>query len=62
MILRHRTAARWGATLALSASIGMFTAGVRAQEVVTSFAPAGTTDMGVWFEDDVRPRGHHEHG
>jgi hypothetical protein len=28
-----------------------------AQELVTSFAPAGTTDTGVWFEVDVRPGG-----
>ena len=32
----------------------MLATGARAQEVVTSFAPAGTTDSGVWFENGMR--------
>jgi hypothetical protein len=45
------------AATALSTSIGLIAPGAEAQEMVTSFAPAGTTDTGVWFESDVRPGG-----
>jgi hypothetical protein len=51
MLFTHWTATRRCAAL-LSASLGMFTAGALAQEVVTSFAP-GLEDIGVWYEVDV---------
>jgi hypothetical protein len=41
----------------LVASVGVIAPDTQAQEVVTGFAPAGTTDTGVWFENDVRPGG-----
>jgi len=43
--------------VALSGSLGVTASEAQAQEIVTSFAPAGTTDTGVWFENDVRAGG-----
>jgi hypothetical protein len=41
----------------LGGAVALSVSAASAQEVVTSFAPAGTTDTGVWFENDVRPGG-----
>jgi hypothetical protein len=46
-----------GGAAAVAASVGISGNEARAQEIVTSFGPPGTTDTGVWFEDDVRTGG-----
>lgn len=52
---------RKGSTLCsaavIVASLGLGVSKAEAQEIVTSFAPPGTTDTGVWFLDDVRAGG-----
>jgi hypothetical protein len=46
-----------GGAAVLCANLGVIAFGAQAQEIVTSFAPPGTTDTGVWFENDVRTGG-----